>query len=176
MENNGHFGGNIQPAVDLEEHDHLNKAKQVVLVSPMTINAVVNTFGGNVTLNPSPNYIGLVSINGNVVASNTPLSGKTLNTYSTRVTSNTTTTPASATIYVSSIVITTEIVGTTSTITIQDKQGTPRILVNGFVTTSLNTTPTVLDFETPIIMTSGMDIITAGVAAATVDIWVNYYQ
>lgn len=102
--------------------------------------------------------------------------GTALNTYSVHLTSNTTTTPTASTAYVSSVVITSEIAGTTSTVTIQDKSGTPLKLINGFSTTALTTTPTAINFQTPIKMTSGIDIITAGAVAATVDIWINYYQ
>lgn len=99
-----------------------------------------------------------------------------LNTYATRITSNTTTTPTSSTAYISSITITTEVAGTTSTVTIRDKQGTPQVLVNGLTTTAASLTPTVLNFQTPVKMTSGIDIVTAGAVAGTVDVWVNYYQ
>lgn len=100
----------------------------------------------------------------------------TLNTYSIHLTSNATTTPTSSTAYISSITISNEVGGTTSTITIQDKQGTPLKLVNGIATTALTTAPTVINFQTPVKMVSGIDIITAGAVAATVDVWINYYQ
>lgn len=103
----------------------------------------------------------------------TPL---TLTPYSVRLTSNTTTTPVASTAYISTIAISSEVTGTTSTMTIQDKQGTPLKLVNGFSTTVLTTTPTIVNFQTPVKMTSGIDVITAGAVAATVDIWINYYQ
>jgi hypothetical protein len=99
-----------------------------------------------------------------------------LNTYSVHLTSNTTTTPTSSTAYISSISISSEVAGTTSTVTIQDKQGTPLKLVNGLSTTTLTTTPTTINFQTPVKMVSGIDIVTAGSVAATVDIWLNYYQ
>lgn len=102
--------------------------------------------------------------------------GLALNTYEGRLTTNATTTLTSATAYISSIVITSEVAGTTSTITIRDKQGTPQVLVNGLTTTAASLSPTTLDFQTPIKMTSGIDVITAGAVAATVDVWVNYYQ
>jgi hypothetical protein len=102
--------------------------------------------------------------------------GTALNTYSVRITTNTTNTPTSSTAYISSISISSEVTGTTSTVTIQDKQGTPLKLVNGFSTTALTTTPTVVNFQTPVKMTSGIDVITAGAVAATVDVWINYYQ
>lgn len=102
--------------------------------------------------------------------------GTTLVPYSVRITTNTTTTPVASTAYISSIVVSSEAAGTTSTLTIQDKQGTPLKLINGLTTVAITTTPTVLNFQTPVQMTSGIDIITAGVAAATVDVWINYYQ
>lgn len=101
--------------------------------------------------------------------------GTALNTYAVRVTTNTTTTPTSSTAYISSIVITTEVGGTTSTVTIRDKQGTPQVLVNGLTTTAASLSPTVINFQTPVKMTSGIDVITAGAVAGTVDVWVNYY-
>lgn len=102
-------------------------------------------------------------------------SGTTLTNYSVRITSNTTTTPIASTAYISSITITTEVGGTTSTVTIKDKQGTPLVLVNGLTTTAASLSPTVINFQTPVKMTSGIDVITAGAVAGTVDIWVNYY-
>lgn len=99
-----------------------------------------------------------------------------LNTYSVHLTSNATTTPTSSTAYISSVTISNEVGGTTSTITIQDKQGTPLKLINGVATTALTTAPTVVNFQTPVKMVSGIDIITAGAVAATVDVWINYYQ
>lgn len=101
--------------------------------------------------------------------------GTALTTYAARITSNTTTTPISSTAYISSIIIVTEVAGTGSTIVVKDKQGTPQVLINGLVTTALTTTPSPINFQTPIKMTSGIDIVTAGVGAATVDIWINYY-
>ena len=102
--------------------------------------------------------------------------GTRLVPYSARISSNATTTPTSTVCYVSSISITVEAGGTGSTIVIRDKSGTPLILVDGLVTTAINTTPNVLNFETPVKMIGGIDIITAGVAAATVSVWINYYQ
>lgn len=101
--------------------------------------------------------------------------GTALNTFSLHSTSNATTTPTASTAYISSIAISNEVGGTTSTITIQDKQGTPLKLVNGLATTALTTAPTIINFQTPVKMVSGIDIITAGAVAATVDIWINYY-
>jgi hypothetical protein len=115
--------------------------------------------------------LGNVGINGGLMPS-----GAALNTFSVHLTTNTTTTPSAATAYISSVSISNEVGGTTSTVTIQDKQGTPLKLINGLATTALTTAPTVVNFQTPVKMVSGIDIITAGAVAATVDVWVNYYQ
>ena len=101
--------------------------------------------------------------------------GTVLNTYSSRITDNTTTTPVASTAYISSIVISTEVIGTTSTIRVQDKSGTPLILINGVTTVVIGASPTGINFQTPIKMTGGIDIITAGAVAATVNVWINYY-
>lgn len=101
--------------------------------------------------------------------------GTVLTTYSIHLTTNTTTTPTASTAYISSVSISNEVGGTTSTVTIQDKQGTPLKLINGLATTALTTAPTVVNFQTPVKMVSGIDVITAGAVAATVDVWINYY-
>lgn len=103
-------------------------------------------------------------------------SGTALNTYSVHLTTNATTTPTASTAYISAISVSSEVAGTTSTVTIQDKQGTPLKLVNGLSTTALTTTPTTVNFQTPVKMVSGIDIVTAGAVAATIDVWINYYQ
>lgn len=127
---------------------------------------------------PNPNhYSGVGAAQyGNWSISQLGPGNSNINTYSVHITTNTTTTPTSSTAYISTISISSEVAGTTSTVTIQDKQGTPLKLVNGFSTTSLTTTPTTINFQTPVKMVSGIDIITAGAVAATVDVWVNYYQ
>jgi len=103
-------------------------------------------------------------------------SGTFLNTYSVLINTNATTTPTALTAYISSITVATAIAGTTSTLAIQDKQGTPLKLINGLTTVAITTTPTILNFQTPIKMVSGIDIITAGGVSATVNAWINYYQ
>lgn len=113
-----------------------------------------------------------------VVAGPMP-TGTLLNTYSVHITSNTTTTPTAATAYISSIVISIDVIATTAgTLTIKDKSGTPLTLVNGLnTTTAVSTTPTILNFQRPIKMTGGIDIVTAAsVGQATLDIWIDYYQ
>ena len=68
-----HNGGNIQPGLDLEEHDGLNNAKRVV-ISAVSVSIPITTAGnvtldpgsrtgilGNVTLSDSKTYIGLTT-------------------------------------------------------------------------------------------------------------------
>lgn len=120
-----------------------------------------------------------LDVSGNLkvnVAEGLSPSNTNLVTYSIHLTTNTTTTPTAATAYISSVAITNEVGGTTSTVTIQDKQGTPLKLVSGLATTALTTAPTTFTFNTPVVMVGGIDIITAGAVAATIDVWVNYYQ
>jgi hypothetical protein len=99
----------------------------------------------------------------------------TLNTYEAQITTTTTTTPTAATAYISSITLLVATGVATGTLTIQDKQGTPIKVVSLFSTAVTATTPVIYNFQTPIKMTSGIDIITA-TAAATVNVWINYYQ
>lgn len=51
-----HFGGNIVPEITREEHDGVNNAKRVNIVAGGL------SFGGLVTLAPSPNFIGIVTV------------------------------------------------------------------------------------------------------------------
>lgn len=157
-------------------------ADTVVTVSA-PIRLFDNTSGATGTIKPA-STVALATDTSMVVAltpasaaaAATPLSGTSLNTYSVHLTANGTTTPTASTAYISTVSISSEIAGTTSTVTIQDKSGTPLKLVNGLSTTTLTTTPTTISFSTPVKMVGGIDIITAGAVAATVDVWVNYFQ
>lgn len=93
------------------------------------------------------------------------------------ITSKTTTTPTSSTAYISSIVISCTGAGTAWTLAIKDKQATPLTLVPAF-TLAVPTTglPVIISFVEPLIMTSGIDIITAGTTAGTVDVFITYWQ
>lgn len=115
--------------------------------------------------------IGAVGIFGGIM----PI-GTLLNTYSAQITTNTTTTPTSATAYISGIVVSVTTAGTTSTVTIKDKQGTPLTLINTLSTAALSVGDMQFTFQTPVKMVSGIDIVTAGAAAATFSIFINYYQ
>lgn len=118
----------------------------------------------------------LVVDNSSVSPSLAPAS-TALNTYSVRITTSTTTTPTAATCYVSSITVVTTTGNAATTLTIQDKSGTPLILIDGLSTTStLVGNPQPLNFQTPIKMVGGIDIITTGVTPASNNVWINFYQ
>lgn len=152
-----------------------SNTKQINGVAPSMGNGVTGTGVQRVTLSSdSTGQVALVS--GTTVGVGLYPSATALNTYSIHLTTNATTTPTTSTAYISSIAISNEVGGTTSSISIQDKQGTPLKLVNGLATTALTTAPTIISFNTPVKMVSGIDIITSGAVAATVDVWVNYYQ
>lgn len=159
----------------------------VMLDNPLPTQSGSNIIGG-VTVAASSNNIGKVNIldsAGNLLSSsNSRLlvdaglypAAAVLNTYSAQVSTNTTTTPTAVTSFISSIAISVTSAGTTSTLTIKDKQGTPLTLVNLLPTATLSAGDTIFNFQTPVKMVSGIDIITAGAAAATVSIFMNYYQ
>jgi len=96
--------------------------------------------------------------------------------YSSEITINGTTTVTGALAYLSSLVLTIRTAGTGSTITVQDKSGTPLKLVDLLPTTVLTTTPTTLSFPQPLKMSGGIDVVTGGAVAAIIDIWVTYWQ
>ncbi len=102
--------------------------------------------------------------------------GTSLNITANRITTNVTTTLTSSTAYISAIAIITDAAGTGSTVTVQDKSATPLKLIDGLITTSVTTTPLNDNYQTPLKMNGGIDIVTAGVAAAAINIWINYYQ
>jgi len=102
--------------------------------------------------------------------------GTVLNTYESLISTSATTTVTAATAYISNIVLSINTGGTTSTITIQDGQGTPQVLINGLSTATASLTPTTYSLHTPIKLTSGIKIVTAGAAPATIAVWINYYQ
>lgn len=60
MSNDPHYGGNAIPVIEREEHDHTNMAKRVSIVSG-------GANSGNTTLNPSPNFIGIVSVANQII-------------------------------------------------------------------------------------------------------------
>jgi hypothetical protein len=114
----------------------------------------------------------------NAIRAAQPINGvlKTLTPAANHITTNTTITLTAADAWISSIVITVDAAGTTSTVTVQDKGATPKKLVNGLSTTGITNTPTVISLPQPVLMSGGIDIITAGAVAGTEDVWVDYWQ
>jgi len=113
-----------------------------------------------------------------IVAAAQPINGaiKTLTPTANHLAANGTTTLTAADAWISTSAVTVDVIGTASTITIQDKSATPKKLVNGLSTTTLSTAPTSLSFPQPVLMTGGIDVVTAGTVAGTEDVWVDYWQ
>ena len=88
-------------------------------------------------------------------------------------TTKTTNTPVSSTCTLYAIVINTSNAGTSWTLTVQDKQGTPAILISA-LTLATSQNPLVYTFPQGIKMTSGIDVTTGGTTAGVADIWVTY--
>jgi hypothetical protein len=60
---------------------------------------------------------------------------------------------------------------------IQNGEATPKILIPSFTLTALTTgLPIILQFAEPILMTTGISIVTAGTTAGTVDVFATFWQ
>ena len=90
------------------------------------------------------------------------------------ITTKTTTTPTSSTAYVSAIAICVTDAGTTETLVIKNKEGTPKTIYTAG--TAVAAGNTYISFPEPIIMTSGIDIVTGGTTAGVVDVFITYWQ
>lgn len=90
------------------------------------------------------------------------------------ITTKTTTTVTSTTAYVSAIGICVTGAGTTQTLTIQNKEGTAKVLYTAG--TAIAVGNTYIQFEVPIVMTGGIDIVTGGTTAGTQDVFITYWQ
>ena len=111
----------------------------------------------------------------NAIAAVVNGTGTNENYYSTHLTANGTTPVTSSTAYISTLQITCTGAGTTETIKVQNKEGTPKVLylsgtlvVGNVVTFSFDTGP--------VVMTGGIDIVYAGTTAGTVDVFITYSQ
>jgi hypothetical protein len=142
------------------------------------ITATANAGTGTFTVGGSTGVLQQDAIGGGLVVAPEPIidgQGRLTSSFAAHITTNATTNVVASTAYLASLVITTDATGTGSTITIQDKSATPKKLVNGLGTTALTTTPNVLSFaDQAVLMTGGIDIVTAGAVAATVDVWATY--
>ncbi len=156
------------------------------------LDSALDLTGSTVTLNltnvtgvpgatPSPTPAQALSIQGYLTGIPVPIVEKKLasttklgvNYSASHITTNTTTTPTSSTAYISAIVVTCTAAGTTETIVIRNKEGTPKVIYQSPTLTAGTVT---FSFAEPIIATSGIDIVTAGSAAATVDVFITYWQ
>jgi hypothetical protein len=88
------------------------------------------------------------------------------------ITTATTTTVTASTAYVSSLMVCVSVAGAGSTTTVQNKEGTAKKL---FVQSSAATGNFQFTFNEPLLMTSGIDIVTSA-TAPTVDVFITYWQ
>jgi hypothetical protein len=101
--------------------------------------------------------------------------GVTYTRYNARITTATTTTPVSKTAQVYTIVINVTGTPTSETITIQNKEGTPKILYASAALSAASASPIVIAVPVGFQMTSGIDIITGGtVGTGVVNVWITY--
>jgi len=144
----------------------------IVILALMAAAAVVLAGQPNVNvINPTNRPVPVMTVNRVGTTSTTE------QFYSTHITTAATTTVTSTTCYISTIVVSCSNAGTSYTLRIQDKAGTPKILVPTTTLTVPSTgAPNVsLLWDEPIIMTSGIDIITGG-TPGVVDVWITYWQ
>jgi hypothetical protein len=87
------------------------------------------------------------------------------------ITTKTTTTPVSATVVLHTIVVNVSGAGTSWTLSIQNKETTAKVVYAATVTTGT----TVIALPVGIVMTSGIDIVTAGSTAGTMDVFLTYH-
>ena len=116
------------------------------------------------------------SVGSNVVAFEAWRAGTTRlapNYSASHITTNTTTTPTAATAYISTIAICVTNAGTTWTLNIQDKGGTPKIIYTSAAVAIGNT---YIQFPAPVLFTSGIDIVTGGTTAGVMDVFITYWQ
>lgn len=90
------------------------------------------------------------------------------------ITTKTTTTVTSSTAYVSSIAICVTGAGTSQTLVIQDKSGTAKTLYTAGSAIAVGNT--YINFERPVLMSGGIDIVTGGTTAGTQDVFITYFQ
>ena len=91
--------------------------------------------------------------------------------YSVHLTTNATTTVVSSTAYVNTVQVAVSTAGTAWVITIQSKEGTPKVL---YKATAAVGSSTPVNAIIPIGLTSGIDIVTSGTTPGVADIWITY--
>lgn len=97
--------------------------------------------------------------------------------YAAHVTTNATATPTSTDAYVVSVVICVTVAGASSnTLTIQNKEGTPKVLFKATNIAVGTTTIALGPSQAAILMKGGIDIITATGTAPTADVFITSYR
>jgi hypothetical protein len=117
------------------------------------------------------------SVGSNTVAFSAKRTGTTLMApqyFASHITSKTTTTPVASTCYVSALAISVTGAGTSQTLVIQNKEATPKVLYTAGAAIAVGNN--YLNFAEPILMTSGIDIVTAGTTAGTQDVFITCWQ
>jgi hypothetical protein len=94
--------------------------------------------------------------------------------FASHITTKTTTTPVASTCYVSAIAISVTGAGSAQTLVIQNKEATPKVLYTAGAAIAVGNT--YINFAEPMLMTSGVDIVTAGTTAGTQDVFVTCWQ
>ncbi len=87
------------------------------------------------------------------------------------ITTKTTTNVVASTVTLHTLIISTSNAGTSWTLTVQDKSTTPKILYVGTVSVST----IVIELPVGIVMTGGIDLVTAGSTAGVMDVWESYH-
>jgi len=108
----------------------------------------------------------------NALNQNITYGGKTQYCTAYHITSNATTTVTSNDAYLTQLVVCVTTAGTSWTITVKNKEATPKIVYSA--TAAAGTYVYAMGNLT--IMKSGIDIITSGTTAGTADVFVTYYQ
>ena len=123
-----------------------------------------NVFVSNDSTHPIPTTAGKMTIAGSAL---------TYTTSQSHITTKTTTTVTSSTAYITAVAICVTGAGTTQTLVIQDKSGTPLTFYTAGTAIAVgNTYINVM----PQKMNGGIDIVTGGTTAGTQDVFIGYLQ
>jgi len=142
--------------------------KKLLILTLLAASSVFADTGNTVITNTSdrPVPVTIITKSGTTVTVDRPPTAYHL-------TANGTTTVTSTTAYIKAIQITCTTAGTTETITIRDKGGTPKTLYQS----GTLVVGSVFTYQgAPLLMTGGIDIIYAGTTAGVVDVFLTYSQ
>lgn len=158
--------------VNISSSQTVGLAAGAQVIGALTANQSINT----AQVNGGTTVTSVTGIQDVMPRKRTGSTGLSPNYSANRITSKTTTTPTAATAYISAITIACSAAGTAWTLVIQNKEGTPKILIPSITLTVPTTGPIIFQFAEPILMTSGIDVVTGGTTAGTVDVFVTYWQ